>query len=101
MLAKSKRLFRGPKISCNHQTMIEAAKPIVKKAKSLEYVTKVVIAELVKVGPGKQRIKFADVPAGLKVTVRGGILQQVLYVYTQERLAVQQTLESAWLQSTT
>lgn len=101
MLKKTNGLLQGPKISDSHQTLIEPAKPLVRAAKQLDEVTKIVIAELVKVGPGKQRIKFVTVPAGLKLTVRGGILQQVLYVYTQERLTVQQALEAAWHQSTT
>jgi len=101
MLAKSKRLFRGSKISCSHQTLIEAAKPIVREAKGIEVVTKVVIAELVKVGPGKHRIKISDVPAGLKVVIRGGILQQVLYLYTTERRTVQARIERVWSEATT
>lgn len=96
MLTKTKGLLGGSKISDSHQTVIEAAKPIIRVAKKHDAVTKVVIAELVHVGPGRQRIKFTDVPAGLKVTIRGGILQQVLYLYTENRQEVRSRIEQAW-----
>lgn len=101
MLKKTNGLLQGPKISNSHQTLIEPAKPLVRAAKRLDEVTKIVIAELVKVGPGKQRIKFADVPAGLKVVIRGGILQQVLYLYTNDRETVRQEVNRVWLSSIT
>ncbi|MBI5654062.1 hypothetical protein HZC53_00180 [Candidatus Uhrbacteria bacterium] len=101
MLTKTTGLLGGSKISDSHQTVIEPAKPIIRAAKKLDAVTKVVIAELVHVGPGRQRIKFADVPAGLKVTVRGGILQQVLYLYTVDRETVRQEIQQVWQSSTT
>ncbi len=78
------------------QNEIDASKPLVRAAKDLECVTKVVIGEAVEVGPGKQRIKFAPVPKGLRVTVRGSILQQWLFLYTTERQTVQACIERAW-----
>lgn len=101
MLKKTSGLLQGPKISDSHQTVIEPAKPIIRAAKKLDEVAKIVIAELVKVGPGKQRIKLTEVPAGLKVTVRGGILQQVLYLYTNDRETVRQEVNRVWLSSIT
>lgn len=97
--AKIRGLLQGPKIRSNHSTVIEASKPLIRVAKDLDIVTKVVVGEIVSVGPGIQRIKFVEVPAGLKVTVRGGMLQQLLFLYTTDRQAVRETIERTWLEA--
>jgi len=93
---KTKSLLQGRKTNNNHSTIIEASEPLIRAAKKLESVTKVVIGKIIMVGPGIQRIKFVEVPAGLKLTVRGGMLQQLFFLYTADRQAIQTFIEQVW-----
>ena len=91
-----KGLLRGAKFSNRHSTVIPAAIPIIKVAKALASVEKVVLSTIRRVPPGEPRIKFDDVLAGLRVTIRGSAAHQILFVYTSQPQATKEALEQAW-----
>lgn len=91
-----KGLLRGAKISNRHSTVVPAAVPIIKAAKALASVAKVVLSTIKRVPPGEPRIKFDDIPAGLRIAVRGPTAHQILFVYTSKPQATKEALEQAW-----
>ena len=89
-------LLRGRKFSGRHTTVIEAAIPIVDTAKKLPQVSKIVLSEIVPIRSGPMRLRFAPVPAGLRMVVRGPSAQQLFFVYTSDPTGVEQALYAAW-----
>lgn len=74
----------GPKMSDAHQTYIPSAEKVIRTAKALPSVRKVVLGAIRPVRYGREAIKCWEVPAGLKVKVRGVGDCQILYVFTRE-----------------
>jgi hypothetical protein len=76
----------GGKFTVSHTTVIEAAVPVAMAAAKLPCVTKIVLGTITQIkGPAvAKRLKSQEIPAGLKVTVRGSKTVQELYVYTTD-----------------
>ena len=91
-----KGLLRGSKLSSRHSTVIEYAIPLIEAAKRHEAVSKIVLAEIARVGGGNPRVKFVPIPAGLRMVVRGPNNQQVIFLYTSQASTVQTFLKNAW-----
>ena len=91
-----KGVLRGPKIGGDHQTMIEAAVPLIQAAKDLPEVTKIVIGEIRPLHSGEPRLKYTPVPAGLKLAIRGANAIQTVYVYTTDPAATTTSLRTTW-----
>lgn len=91
-----RKVFRGKKVNKTHSTIIEAARGLVHKAKSLGEVQKVIVSHITDLGTGLQRLKFFPITAGLRVVVRGPAEQQVLYIYTADPDTVQRELITTW-----
>jgi hypothetical protein len=72
--------------------MLEVAEVIIESASKLECVSKIVLGVIkqVKSPPASKSIKVLDIPAGLRVKVRGPKSVQELFIYTTDRpLAIQ------------
>lgn len=91
-----KGLLAGKKINGNHSTVIEAAREMVLAAKNRPEVRKVVLGVVSKIGPGKSRVKFKRIQAGLQMTVRGGASMQEFYIYTSDPALTQSHLAGSW-----
>lgn len=89
-------LLRGNKFSDSHQTYIPESEEILKAAKNLEAVSKIVLSVIVPVKTGNPRLKFVPIQAGIKCVVRGRTAQQDFFIYTREPEVVAGFLESAW-----
>jgi hypothetical protein len=92
MKSHQRGLLAGPKFNGRHTTIIEAAIPIIKQAKKLDSVTKIVVSEIKKAGQGPTLLRFTHVPAGLKLMVRGQQAVQEFYLYTKVPHLVEQDL---------
>ena len=87
----------GKKIGKRHTTIIDAAAPVIKQARRMEEVDKVVLGTIkTGVRPGKIRLKCVDLPAGLKVTIRGNTAVQTVYLYTRQKRKVQKALSKIY-----
>ena len=86
----------GDKVSKNHSTVIDAAAPIVDAARKMRDVSKVALSFIKTVPNGQHRLKIVEVTGGLKLTVRGGIYVQEIYVYTTNTKKVSKVLEEAF-----
>ena len=96
MAKKLGNLLRGPKFSRSHSTVIDGAVPVLRFAKEMAEVTKIVLGPItVKVG-GKFRIDWRIIPAGLKLTVQGPKSAQIFYVYTREPRVVKSRLKQGF-----
>lgn len=75
------------KISGAHTSRIEVAESIVESASKLECVTKIVlgIIKQVKSPTVGKSIKISNIPAGIRVRVRGPKSVQELFFYTHDR----------------
>ena len=92
-MAKPK--WHGEKLAGRHTTVIDAAKPVLKKADALPRVKKISLG-FIKMTPGssgERRLKFKDMQGGLQVTVRGNSSVQDIWIYTDSPVEVQQQLE--------
>ena len=86
----------GKKIAKSHSTVIKTAEPIIRSALKLTAVSKIITGEIATVRNGTERIKFALVPAGLKIMIRGVNARQQLFIYTNEPNLTQEKLEQVW-----
>ncbi len=94
-----KGILRGAKFSRRHSTMIGASHDLLRVARTLPAVRKIVLGQIFPTGTGKPRIKFSPVPGGLALDIRGPTSQQRFYLYTNDAARVQRTLEKAWKQA--
>lgn len=87
-------VLNGSKVTKSHTTVIDAAEPVVRALRRIPCVTKIVIGPIGHCGPSRSgvRIKVDDVPAGVRVLVRGVTAVQVLFVYGADRSAVRAAL---------
>ena len=77
----------GKKISGAHTSRIDAAESVIKSADKLNCVSKIVLGVIKRVNSpavGKS-VKITDIPAGIRVKVRGPKSVQELFVYTSDR----------------
>ena len=91
----SKSKWQGEKSAGSHTTLIEAAKPLIKRAEGLPGVRKIALG-FIKVTPGsrgRRGMKFTVLSGVLKVTVRGNTSVQEIWIYTDSPAKVQQQLE--------
>ena len=88
---KKRRVLKGDKLSRSHSTFIPEAKEVIEALKAHPAVTKIVLGVI---DPGRRPtgVSARDVPAGLKVFVRGNGAVQTLFVYTTDRPAVRRSL---------
>lgn len=86
----------GKKISKSHTTIIDESDIIIKKARKLEDVSKVIVSQIKVIRNGPRRIKISKVEAGLKIMVRGIGSRQNLFVYTKEKDKTESILKDAW-----
>lgn len=80
----------GKKISGSHSSLIDAAVGVIDVAISLDCVSKVVLGLIKRVkGPATTKsIKIVNIPAGIKVRIRGPKSVQELFIYTSRRQRV-------------
>ena len=79
-----------------HSTVIDAAEAVVKVAQKDSRVTKVSLGIIRKAPNAPRRIKFLEINGGWKITVRGRIYIQELWVYTPTAKVVKKVLQSAF-----
>lgn len=95
-MSTKRGVLAGSKFNNNHSTMIQAAVPMVLAAKTYDEVTKIVLSKIDPIGVGTRRIKLIPIPAGLKLTVRGGTGLQTFYIYTSDPKLTHDKLEKVW-----
>ena len=91
-----KKLLEGKKFSRRHSTVIQDAVPLLRKAKSLPEVSKIVLGEISNCHPGNPHMRFTPIPAGFKLMIRGRTAVQIFFVYTINPTTTQRTLEEEW-----
>ncbi|MDP3993066.1 MAG: DUF2103 domain-containing protein [bacterium] len=77
----------GKKISGSHTSRIDVAESVIEAASSLDCVSKIILGVIKRVkspAVGKS-LKISDVPAGIRVKVRGPKSVQELFIYTSDR----------------
>lgn len=89
-------LLRGNKFSDSHQTYIPESEEILRVAKGLDAVSKIVLSVIVPVKTGNPRMKIVPIQAGIKCVVRGRTAQQDFFIYTREPAVVTGFLEGVW-----
>lgn len=89
-----KGLLRGAKFNGRHSTVIPEATRVIAAAKRLPEVTKIILGYIVRpAGRTKPQLKFVEIPAGIRISVRGRSAQQTLIVYTSDRRQTLAVLE--------
>lgn len=90
--------YAGGKFNGNHTTAIEAAVPVIKAANKHTEVSKIVLGPIdqTRQGSGAKRMKIADIPAGLELTIRGGSRVQTIFIYTKKQHEVASVLHRAF-----
>ncbi|MFZ2969606.1 MAG: hypothetical protein WA063_00510 [Minisyncoccia bacterium] len=86
----------GKKVAKRHSTVIEESFFITNIAIKFREVSKIITGEIVVIRHGPRRIKFVQIPAGLKATVRGVGARQYIYVYTDDPDSIRKRLEDLW-----
>lgn len=89
----TKGVLKDKKISNKHQTLILEAEPIVRQAKALSEVTKIVVGHIKHIRGGNPRVKYGTIQAGLIARVRGKSAVQTILIYTKEPRKVKAILE--------
>lgn len=87
-----RRVLKSPKLSRSHSTFIPEARAVIESLKAHPAVTKIALGVI---DAGHRRppgLSARDIPAGLKVFVRGSGAVQTLFVYTADRVAVRRSL---------
>jgi hypothetical protein len=91
-----KGLFAGKKLAKSHSTVIAEAVRLIEYAKTLPEITKIVPSEINPLKPSSRHLKTSQVPAGLKLAVRGLNARQVIYIYTLSPEQTLTTLNQFW-----
>lgn len=75
------------KISGSHTSRIDVAESVIESAGKLDCVSKIILGVIkhVKSPPVGKSIKVSDIPAGIRVKVRGPKSVQELFIYTSNR----------------
>jgi hypothetical protein len=89
---------QGKKVSRRHTTLIDAAHDVVKAARRVASVTNMTfgVIEQVKGSAVNKRLKIEDIPAGLRVVVRGSKTIQELFIYTTNRQETAKAITKAF-----
>ena len=89
---------QGKKMGRRHTTLIDAAESVVKAARQLDCVTRVTLGMIrqTKGNTVEQKLKITDIPAGLRVTVKGSKTVQELIVYTDDRTTAAKAMTRAF-----
>ncbi len=96
MAKPPKGLLEGKKFSSRHSSVIGDAVLILRKAKVLPEVSKIVLGEISRCRPGDPHIRFNPIPAGFKMMIRGRTAVQNFFVYTINPTTTQKLIEEAW-----
>lgn len=85
------------KISGSHTTKIEVAESVIESAGKLDCVSKIILGVIkhIKSPPVGKSIKINDIPAGIRVKVRGPKSVQELFIYTSDRPLTTTTITQA------
>lgn len=101
MHLSNKELKGGRHVSNSHSTLIESAACVVQAANADPCVSNIVLGVIKGGLPGTNpRIKFTAVNGGIRVTVRGNIAEQQLYVYTTNPAQTRLNIEQIFREST-
>ena len=74
--------FAGGKFAGSHTTVIEPAEKTIRNIERIAEVTKITLSKIDKAGGfAPLRIKATEVPAGFRLSVRGGTFVQEVYIY--------------------
>ena len=87
----------GKKISKRHTTVIDAAIPLIRVAEKMSLVSKIVLGVIASAKHGPHRVKYTEIPGGIKAKVRGGIYVQEIYFYTDQATFVMKILKDKFL----
>jgi len=89
--------YTGKKRGGKHTTLIDAAVLLVKQADRLREVTKISPAYIRQTkSTSQRRVKFTGINGGWKVTVRGSIAVQEIYIYTRDSEKTKLELEGVF-----
>lgn len=86
--------WQGAKAGGTHTTVIEAALPLIKVAEKMDAVKKIVPG-YIQPTPGRtgeRRVRFKPISGGIRITVRGNVAIQEIYIYTDSPKEVQEHL---------
>jgi hypothetical protein len=92
---KAKGLFAGKKIG-KHHTLIPVAETVVRTAKALPEVSKILPGIIKNVKTGAKSIKFISIPAGWLIKVRGPVSVQIIYVYSSNPESTKKAILDQW-----
>jgi hypothetical protein len=84
-MSRGNSLLKGSRFSRSHSTLIDEAAFLVREAKKIPHISKIIISEIVPIRVGVRRLKITPVPAGLKLMVRGVGARQILFIYTKQQ----------------
>jgi len=90
--------INSKKISGAHTSRIKVAESIIESASKLDCVSKIVLGVIkqVKSPPVHKGMKVLEIPAGIRVKVRGPKSVQELFIYTSDRLATTSAITQAF-----
>ncbi len=83
----------GKKIASSHGTLTPAAASIVDAARKMPEVRKIVIGVIKQARAGSPFAKVIEIPAGLKVEVKGNSAVQEIFLYTDQQEFVKNHLD--------
>jgi hypothetical protein len=90
--------FAGGKYASSHGAAIDAAIPILRKLERHPSVKKIVLGYITSAKStrsGSHTLKITREPAGLHLKIRGGLYSQVIRVYTNDPLAIEELLQDS------
>ena len=90
--------INSKKISGAHTSRIKVAESIIESASKLDCVSKIVLGVIkrVKSPPVNKSLKILEIPAGIRLKVRGPKSVQELFIYTSDRLATTSAITQAF-----
>mgnify|MGYP001579567027 FL=1 len=90
--------MNSKKISGAHTSRIKVAECIIESASKLDCVSKIVLGVIkqVKSPSVYKNIKIAEIPAGIRIKVRGPKSVQELFIYTNDRPAATDVILKAF-----
>jgi len=82
----------GKKITKSHSSIIDAAIPLIDHATRMSEIEKISLGTIKQIGTGTPRLKFTALNGGMKMTVRGRVTTQDIFIYTKHPENVQAIL---------
>jgi len=86
----------GKKITKSHSTVIKAANKLIINLAKSPLISKISIGQIKAINTAPQKIKIIEQPAGLKLTVRGSTSVQNFFIYTDQKSATNELINSLW-----